>query len=211
MPTARSSVPSPSGQHHRPPVPSGLRQAELPPSSPEDQHHLQLTHGQDPEDSDGNDTTHPTIPDYAAVDWDTNTTQAQGEILDESRDPPPDARTALLGDGKKYHIPRVHDCGEEGCQHGTLSPRPRYQRGYGSLATDQGTDGARRESYLDSRAHGQIGGGEDGKSDGGWWRSERWTYVETQHAHTLSNSYHNILYELLADMATVGTSFTTSP
>ena len=176
MPPARSPVPSPSGQSHRPSVPSGLRQAQLPPSSPEDQHHLQVTYGQDPEDPDSN-TSHPTLPEYAAVDWDTSTTEAQGEILEEPRDPPPDARTALLGDGKKYHIPAVHDCGEEGCQHGTLSPRPRYQRGYGSFATNQTVEGVRRESYLDSRAHGQIGGAGEGKDSGGWWRSERWTYV----------------------------------
>ena len=192
MPLARSSVPSPSGQDHRPPVPSGLRQAQLPPSSPEDHHHLQVTYGQDPDDAESS-TSRPTISGYANVDWDTAEAQAQGEILEGPRDAPPDARTALLGDGKKYHIPAVHDCGEEGCQHGTLSPRPRYQRGYGSLATDQTIETLRRESYLDSRAHGQIGGTERDKGSGGWWRSERWTYVAQ---HTLPET-HTISFTIM--------------
>ena len=198
---SRSPVPSLSSQQsHRPPVPSGLRQAQLPPSSPEDVHHLQVTYGQDPEEAESDcDITHPTIPEYAAVDWETSTTPAQGEIVqgemvDEPQRPPPDARTALLGDGRKYHIPTQHNCGEEGCQHGTLSPRPRYQRGYGSFATNQ-TCETRRESYLDSRAQGQIDGHGPEEGSGGWWRSERWTYV----AQPQSQNTHAVTYVVRQD------------
>ncbi|KAK5138585.1 hypothetical protein LTR08_000173 [Meristemomyces frigidus] len=185
MPPATSPVPTPTSPHaHQPAVPSTLRQAQLPPSSPEDRprQHLPVIYGRDPDDSSA-DTTRPTIPAYAAVDGQASPTQAQGEMLDEPRRPPPDARTALLDDGRRYHIPSVHDCGEEGCQHGTFSPRPRAQRGYGSVASTR-TAGEGFGSYLESRANGQIDGvgwgkgkGNGGGEQGGWWRSERWTYL----------------------------------
>lgn len=127
-----------------PTVPSGLRQAHMPPSSPEDHQHLPVTHGHEPEF--GSNGIHPTAPDYSATDYDAGATHVQGAIEEPSH--APDARTALLDDGKKYNIPHLHNCGDAGCGHGAFSPRPRYQRGYGSMATNQTiTSDSSREGY----------------------------------------------------------------
>ena len=122
----QSSISMPA---HRPAIPSGLRQSQLAPSSPEDHFHVPPSEGRAPEFA--SDGIHP--HDYAPVDSDTSATHVHGAIDEPPM--PPDAQTKLLGDGQKYHIPRAHDCGDPKCSHGVWSPRPRYWRGYGSFAT----------------------------------------------------------------------------
>lgn len=57
-------------------------------------------------------------------------------------EPEANARTRLLGEAQKYSIPTHENCGEENCNHGTVSPRPRHMRGYGSFAPSvTSTDG----------------------------------------------------------------------
>ncbi|KAF2771845.1 hypothetical protein EJ03DRAFT_267909 [Teratosphaeria nubilosa] len=98
----------------------------MPSPSPEDRYSVP----QPDVDSDG---IHPVAGDYAGTDADAVSTRAQAEI--EEPQGPPDARTSLLGSSRKYDVPVDHNCGEDNCTHGTWSPRPRFQRGYGSFAT----------------------------------------------------------------------------
>jgi len=57
-------------------------------------------------------------------------------------EPEVNAKTALLGEAQKYSIPTHENCGEENCNHGAMSPRPRHMRGYGSFAPSiTSTDG----------------------------------------------------------------------
>lgn len=84
----------------------------------------------------------------------------QGEIEEPSVPPTATERTRLLDErlakiqGQPFHFPSTHNCGEENCNHGTLSPRPRYRPGYGSFASTyappngQSSD-ARSERSLD--------------------------------------------------------------
>lgn len=44
------------------------------------------------------------------------------------------ARSALLANEHRYHVP--HNCGQYNCNHGTFSPKPRFRRGYGSIASE---------------------------------------------------------------------------
>jgi len=70
--------------------------------------------------------------DGASVQSNLSATQQQGAIEEAQ----PNAKTKLLGEAQKYNISTHHThCGEENCSHGTISPRPRYARGYGSFAT----------------------------------------------------------------------------
>ncbi|KAK5118745.1 hypothetical protein LTR85_007951 [Meristemomyces frigidus] len=159
-PSPRSSISVP-GQQHAPTVPSGLRQAHMPPPSPDDHQHLPVSNGHAPEvESDG---VQPTVPEYAAVNYNAAATNVQGAIDEPTQ--APNARTALLDDGKKYNIPHLHDCGEAGCGHGAFSPRPRYQRGYGSFATSRtvASDSSREGyggPYHDRRQSEQVDGSE---------------------------------------------------
>ncbi|KAK4541617.1 hypothetical protein LTR36_007761 [Oleoguttula mirabilis] len=155
----RPSISAPSQQQHVPAVPSGLRQAHMPPSSPEDQQHLPVANHV-PEV--GDDGIHPAGSDYAPVDHDAAATHVPGSTREPAQEP--NARTALLNDGKKYNIPHLHNCGEAGCAHGTFSPRPRYHRGYGSAATSQtaGSDGSRDEGYGGTYQEPQRSGQLDG-------------------------------------------------
>ena len=124
------------GDSHRPSVPSGLRQAQLPPESPED-HYF---HQRDDElassdiqavDSDINDTDRH-HQSFGQVNWSGSNTGST-ERLHEAEHVP-DVRTKLLGDRNGYKYAR--DCGQDDCDHGTFSPRPRQQKGYGSIASD---------------------------------------------------------------------------
>ncbi|KAK4553693.1 hypothetical protein LTR86_009191 [Recurvomyces mirabilis] len=131
-PTPRASRQSSiSGQQHQPAIPSGLRQAHMPPSSPEERSHpppRTQTNGEYPAiDWEG---VHPVSHDYASVAPDEPATHIQGTIDEPPEDP--DARTKLLWNGQKYHIP-TH-CEDPNCDHGAYSPRPRYMKGYGSFA-----------------------------------------------------------------------------
>ena len=58
-------------------------------------------------------------------------TTAQGEIDEPSEEPT--VRSRLLDVEHRYHVP--HTCGRYNCNHGSFSPRPRYQRGYGSITS----------------------------------------------------------------------------
>lgn len=69
-------------------------------------------------------------PDAASVHSDHSEAHA-------SMDEPPEApnvRTRLLEQVDYYHD---HDCGQEECDHGTMSPRPGPNRGYGSFASSE--------------------------------------------------------------------------
>jgi hypothetical protein len=123
------------GSQHRPTNPSGLRQAHMPPSSPEDRR-------------DGSTETYaPQQPtengiqpmiEGASIQAEPASMQAEGAI-DE---PEANARTKLLGEAQKYNVPTHENCGEENCNHGAMSPRPRHLRGYGSFAPSiSSTDG----------------------------------------------------------------------
>ncbi|KAK5676338.1 hypothetical protein LTS10_011150 [Elasticomyces elasticus] len=101
---------------HQPVVPSGLRQAHMPPSSPED--HRGLTNGHHPHvEADG---IHPAAQDGASVKSDGS---AQG-VIEE----PPNVQSRLLAFGQRYYLP----------EHNSNTPRPRYFRNYfqsyGSIA-----------------------------------------------------------------------------
>ena len=74
----------------------------------------------------------PQTQDFANMESVLSQTQAQGyveEPIDE-----PNAQSRLLTFEHKYHLP--HDCGRYSCNHGAFSPRPRFRRGYGSIASN---------------------------------------------------------------------------
>ncbi|KXL47622.1 hypothetical protein M433DRAFT_501677 [Acidomyces richmondensis BFW] len=127
--SSRQSSMSASGQAHRPQVPSGLRQAHMPPPSPEDP---RIPY---PADNDVEDEGHGIASSAREVvrpEVEVAATQAYGEV-DE---PQPDAPAKLREEKQKYTMPKDHDCGEEYCAHGAFSPRPRHvRRRYGSFAT----------------------------------------------------------------------------
>ena len=139
---ASTTPPHPTLAHgmshsHRPSVPSALRQTHMPPSSPEARFHRQQQEGYNSESEDeisesGDDRIHPHAQDFVPVDYGVSDVNARGDI----EDPPesPSARTRLLEDEHKYHI--LQDCGHYNCNHGTLSPRPRFMKGYGSIASN---------------------------------------------------------------------------
>jgi hypothetical protein len=129
----RLSTGSSSSQiQHRPTNPSGLRQAHMPPSSPEDRR------------DDTHAPGHPTengiqpIIEGASIQSEPTAMNTEGAI----EEPEVNAKTALLGEAQKYSIPTHENCGEENCNHGAMSPRPRHMRGYGSFAPSiTSTDG----------------------------------------------------------------------
>ena len=149
------STPARPGHQHRPSQPSGLSQVHMPPSSPEDTSHV--LHGGHPSHHHqgfGIDGIHPTAPDDASVASFPSETNIQA-IIEDPPDPPT-ARTKLLGQKQKYRIPDHRDCGEDSCNHGTFSPKPRYIRGYGSIDSRDGFGG---------RYPGGTGDGVNGSGD----------------------------------------------
>jgi hypothetical protein len=105
----------------------------MPPSSPEDRRN-----------NDANTPAHPTdngiqpIIEGASIQSEPTAMNTGGAI----EEPEVNARTALLGEAQKYSIPTHENCGEENCNHGAMSPRPRHMRGYGSFAPSiTSTDG----------------------------------------------------------------------
>jgi len=123
--TARLSTGSSSSQiQHRPTNPSGLRQAHMPPSSPEDRRNQTHTPANPTENG-----IQPII-EGASIQSEPVAMNTEGAI----HEPEVNARTALLGEAQKYSIPTHENCGEENCNHGAMSPRPRHMRGYGSFA-----------------------------------------------------------------------------
>ena len=125
-----SSV-SQSIQQHQPSAPSALRQAELPPSSPDDRFHRPRQRSHDAHRPDvERDGIHPHVHDFAPTEQEASEARVQGEI-----DEPSDAtivRSRLL-DRHKYLLPQ--NCGQYNCNHGSFSPRPRYHRDYGSISS----------------------------------------------------------------------------
>ena len=134
--SARLSTGSSSSQiQHRPANPSGLRQAHMPPSSPEDRRN---------DGAQAHAPGHPTengiqpIIEGASIQSEPAAMNIEGAI----EEPEVNARTKLLGEAQKYSIPTHENCGEENCNHGAMSPRPRHLRGYGSFAPSvTSTDG----------------------------------------------------------------------
>lgn len=145
--TKRLSTGSSSSQmQHRPTNPSGLRQAHMPPSSPEDRR------------DDGHAPAQPTdhgiqpMIEGASVQSEPAAMPVEGAI----EEPEVNARTALLGEAQKYSIPTHENCGEENCSHGAMSPRPRHMRGYGSFAPSVASTDAYGPSYTE-----RVGGSGD--------------------------------------------------
>ena len=140
-PSGHSRNTSTASQHlaqdHRPSVPSGLRQAELPPATPDTPFQEQpwreeserVESPQLPAVED--DGMHPQVHDFASIDNRLSEAEAEGET--ERPTSPPDAQTRLLQSEQKYHLP--HNCGSYNCNHGTFSPRPGHLREYGSFAS----------------------------------------------------------------------------
>lgn len=132
-----SSLGQNAAQQHRPSVPSGLRQAHMPPSSPETPFHTPQGHQHGEHDTHvphfEQDGIHPHTHDWAP-DAEVSEARARGEI-DEPDDgqEPVTSQSALLHPEHRYRLP--HDCGEVNCTHGTFSPKPRHTRGYGSFAS----------------------------------------------------------------------------
>lgn len=153
----KSASSSSHAQQHRPTNPSGLRQAHMPPSSPEDHRNSTIAgnmHGHARgQSADG--AIQPMIAD-ASIQSEPASMQAEGTI-DE---PEPNARTKLLGEAQKYSIPKHENCGEEDCNHGAFSPRPRHQRGYGSFAPSVTSTEGNGGSYTDDTYGGVGGSGE---------------------------------------------------
>lgn len=137
-------------EQHRPTIPSGLRQTHMPPRSPELQRRsVTNVEGEQRVEEEGpgvqEDGIHPhTHHDAASVGSNDSRTGIQGVI--EEPHPAPDARSRLLELGKNYQVP---DCGDPNCRHGALSPKPKYQRNYGSFASP-GFGGHSREGSIDS-------------------------------------------------------------
>ncbi|KAK5113687.1 hypothetical protein LTR62_003314 [Meristemomyces frigidus] len=142
-PTPRSSRQSSiaSGPQHRPVNPSGLRQAEMPPSSPEEHSHPG-PHATTSEHGPAIDINglHPAAHHFASAAADEPATHVRG-VIDE---PPqaPDARTKLLDNGQKYNI-------ASGGQ--WTNWRPTFPRGYGSFAPSIFSDSGR-----DSNENGET-------------------------------------------------------
>ena len=162
------SISSPNtAQQHRPSIPSGLRQTQLPPSSPDSHFHQPLQedyNSHDPVHGLGveADGLHPFTQDFASVE----SRLSEGEeVAGEIEDPitPPTAVTRLLESEHRYHLP--HDCGRYDCNHGSFSPRPRHQRGYGSIAST--FDGSATPDDDDARSTVDgFGGGTAPDADG---------------------------------------------
>lgn len=143
--SSRASSNSAQGNQHRPTLPSGLRQAHRPPLTPDAR--------AGPSESDGTtdyfdgNGIRP-VADDASVRSDASVTHNEGTI----QEPEPNAKTKLLSEAKRWSIPVNHTCENENCDHGTMSPRPRYHRGdYGSFAPS-----------VASTADGYGGGGSGG-------------------------------------------------
>lgn len=130
-----------SGQPHKPSVPSGLRRTQVPSPSP---------------DARRNPLREPTTTglgvestgiqpaggaEIASPHSEPDEAEVLGEIEEPPRPPTATERTRLLDErlakiqGQTFHFPATHNCGDENCNHGTFSPRPRYQPGYGSFAS----------------------------------------------------------------------------
>lgn len=151
------------GNQHRPANPSGLRNAHMPPSSPEDRKDSNIQEqpqGSTQEREYGNEVQ-PLLYD-APIRAEPADISAEG-AMDE---PEANARSRLLGEAQKYNIPAHDGCEEENCTHGSFSPRPKHHRGYGSfapsIASTEGnmgsyTEGSYRGAGSGDSIHGVLG------------------------------------------------------
>jgi hypothetical protein len=149
-----------SSQDHRPTNPSGLRTAHMPPPSPDDRRNNGSYGLEQDEQATGQTTGIQPIIDGASIQAEPSSMTTEG-AMDE---PEANARTRLLGEAQKYNIPAHENCGEENCNHGNMSPRPRHHRGYGSFAqsvySTDGFGGSYNEERVGSSAdsiHGILG------------------------------------------------------
>lgn len=149
-------------QRYQPQAPSTLRQAHMPPSSPEDRHqHGAHTHGRAPEIA--SDGAHPYVTEDDIQQTDFAATYVRGDIEEPSENQV-DAKGWLRYYGHKYNMP---ECGDDDCNHGTFSPQPRHMRGYGSFVTSDNVSERSRDGY-----GGPIQGGEDGQVGGAVYRGD---------------------------------------
>lgn len=155
-----------AAQQHLPSVPSALRQAHMPPPSPDDRRGIWRQDAPEFE----RDGIHPHVHLTPPAESESLETGVRGEIEEPAEAPTVHSR--LLDLEHRYHLP--HNCGQYKCNHGAFSPRPRYQRGYGSIASNYG--GPARES--DNRSLNEYGGPTPGGSDDIETRSYRGDFVD---------------------------------
>ncbi|OQN97828.1 hypothetical protein B0A48_16138 [Cryoendolithus antarcticus] len=141
--TASLSIPS-----HQPAQPSGLREAHRPPPSP-----------------DGRGDSH--LPTEALPHGDLHAAATVSEdaeiIVGHTAAGENTARSKLVEDAKNWHIPTHHNCGEENCDHGTISPRPRFLPGYGSFLEPMTPSGS--DDGFGGRFPQGLGEGVNGSAD----------------------------------------------
>ncbi|QIX01149.1 hypothetical protein AMS68_006666 [Peltaster fructicola] len=155
-----------SAQHsndHRPTQPSGLRNTQLPPDSPRNSIAASSV------EEVRSDGIH---PHDEAVTAHSDDSTAQAQIQEPQQ---PNLRTKLLGQFQKYY--GTHDCGEEECTHGTVSPRPRFLRGYGSWtsygrATPEDANGRGQDDTGNSMTDGLLGHSNGPKKTLSWLINE---------------------------------------
>lgn len=187
-PSSSSSTARQSATQHRPIVPSGLRQTEMPPSSPEARYHRSQEyaseHGSHEPDIQGRGI-HPYAQDFAPTESGVSETRAFGE-LDEISELPSE-RTTLLGSENRLHY--MHECGHYNCNHGTFASGPgrrkntprrraslyegpaisveeRSQDAYGGSLPEEPADADRGSvSYVGDFVEGVLGNAVTGKSN----------------------------------------------
>lgn len=226
---AAASSSRPLQAQSQPNAPSGLRHAESPPSSPEAQRWRRHEEARAEHVPEVEETG---VEPYAehGIAPETSGAKAKG-VADEPFEVPT-ARTRLLQNEHKYHIP--HDCGSYECDHGTMSPRPLNTQRYGSFAggyfggdsysraspaepaeeEERGRMGNLLESALGKAVTNKLLGkpGHDRKGSTAWLAEthglgdERWLYVRIE--RLLRPAVYSRL--LIRFVATVGTSSTTS-
>lgn len=143
---------------HRPTNPSGLRQAHMPPESPEDRRNPSMLERMR-ENNAANSTAGSAaqILEGAPLQSEPSSMNVEGAI----EEPEPSARTRLLGEANKYSIPAHANCDEENCNHGNISPRPRHHRGYGSFAPSVTSADGHAGSYTEGSYGPGVGGSGD--------------------------------------------------
>lgn len=164
-----------SGHAHRPSVPSGLRQTHVPSPSPDARRNplREPTTVGLGVDGDGIQPVGGAEP--ASPHSEPDEAEVLGEIEEPTVPPTATERTRLLDErlkkiqGEPFHFPATHNCGEENCNHGTFSPRPRYKAGYGSFASTYAPptgppSDARSERSLDLGGPPAPGGDGDGNN-----------------------------------------------
>lgn len=168
---------------HAPTTPSQLRNSHVPSersSSPEETMHASpyhQYHDDEPEQPDldfGTDGIHPSVERPSARAADDTADEPRGGVLEVDLEPT--VRSRLLS---HRNWDDASGCGDDNCNHGTMSPRPPSGRSYGSFNTDGGFGGrfagavdprtgeeadATHALLGDAFADGVLGGGRGNKS-----------------------------------------------